>query len=650
MGVGTQARAPVRALVVGVIASGAVCWLVPWAELVTGQIMLGILAIPPVAVAGLLVLLVMGQLLQRLTPWLRLRPQEMAVVYIMMVIATMVSSFGLMEDLLPTLVGLNYFANPGNRWEQLYFPNVAPWMVPWDPAGGPLQFVSSAFYEGLREGERIPWGLWLVPLAAWLMLYGFMALAFLALATILRRQWADNERLSFPLVQLPVEMMREQPARPFFRDPLMWIGFAIPAVLFSINGIHNLKPEVPEITVYFELSSRLPPPWSDLSTWLVSISPGAIGFFYLLPRELLLSFWFFHLLGKLEEAITLQLALPQIRGMHVGANGYVGYQTDGAYFVLVAFMAVMALPHLKRVLKRAISPEGATGKSELMPYRTAVWLLFASLAAAAAWLNHAGMTLAFAAFSLLVYVFVEAVVMARATAEGGLPMTEGCFTPIDISSLLIAPRSLGARNLTTVAFFDALYTRDLRGVLLPSLLDGQKIGDAMGLSRRTVLLAFVTAIAVAIPMSAAIQLWTIYHRGALDLWTYFERGNSIQFFGENAAHLQGEQVYSPGALVWFILGGAMTAWLAAMRLRFANWPFLPLGYALSTSWGVLTFWFPMFVAWVIKSLAVRYGGMRLYARLRPMLLGMIFGEFTTAVCWTLAAMIWQIRAPWFPWT
>jgi hypothetical protein len=253
-------------------------------------------------------------------------------------------------------------------------------------------------------------------------------------------------------------------------------------------------------------------------------------------------------------------------------------------------------------------------------------------------------------FALAVYVFVEAVVMARATAEGGLPMTEGCFTPLDISSLVIAPRSLGPHNLTAVAFFDSFYTRDLRGGLLPTLLDSQKIGDLMGLSRRTVLVAFVVAVVLAIPVSAAIQMPIIYRHGALTLWSHFERQNALQFFEENSAHLQGEHVYTSGSLICFITGAVITAWLGAMRVRFAGWPFLPLGYALSTSWGVLTFWFPMLVAWVVKSLIVRYGGMRLYARLRPMFLGMIFGEFTTAVCWALAAIMWHIRAPWFPWT
>ena len=81
-----------------------------------------------------------------------------------------------------------------------------------------------------------------------------------------------------------------------------------------------------------------------------------------------------------------------------------------------------------------------------------------------------------------------------------------------------------------------------------------------------------------------------------------------------------------------------------------GWPFHPLGYVLCTSWTVLSYWFPMLVAWVIKSLVVRYGGMRLYTGLRPLFLGLIFGEFTAMVIWTLINMFWKVPAPFFPWT
>ena len=121
-----------RSILIGLAAIVVVCLVVSWAELVTGQIMIGFLQLPPVAVAGLFALVLVNKALRAISPRLSLHPRELAVVYCMMLIASMVSSRGLMEDLLPTLVGVNYYANPGNRWQELFFGHIRPWMVPWE--------------------------------------------------------------------------------------------------------------------------------------------------------------------------------------------------------------------------------------------------------------------------------------------------------------------------------------------------------------------------------------------------------------------------------------------------------------------------------------------------------------------------------------
>jgi hypothetical protein len=643
-------RLSLRALVVGLIGIVIVAFIVSWAELVTGQIMIGFLQLPPVVVAALFVLVLLTRGVRRFAPRLALQPAEIAVVYCMLLLTAMISSRGLMEDLIPMLVGINYYANPGNKWEDLFFPYLPAWSVPWDVGAGAHQFPATAFYEGLREGQHIPWLLWLKPLALWLVLVVAVFAAFLCLSVVLRKQWSENERLAYPLVRLPVEMIREQPGRSFYSNPLTWIGFAVPTLLFGLNGLHNWNPSLPSVNVEIVINNYFSErPWSDITFFVAYISPGSVGFFYLLPTELLLSFWFFHLLVKVQDLLFSLLAFPRIAFPHVDANGYSAYQTSGAYFVLVAYLGAVALPHLKSVLRRAVSAAGPTGRDEMIPYRAAVWILLLALTAAAVWLHQSGMSIGFAIYALLVYVFVEAIIMARGCTEGGMPMSEGTFTPLDISSLVISPMSLGARNLTSVAFFDTLFARDLRGLVLTGFLDGQKLGDELGVRRRTLLYVFVISILVAIPVAAAMQLWLPYHRGADTMYSWIYRRSNVLYFEENGAFLQGEAQHLTGGLISFLAGGAFAAWLAMMRVRYVGWPFHPLGYALSTSWTATVFWFPMFVAWVVKTLIVHYGGMRLYSRLRPMFLGMLFGEFTSAVMWTLIAMMWRVPAPYFPW-
>ena len=65
---------------------------------------------------------------------------------------------------------------------------------------------------------------------------------------------------------------------------------------------------------------------------------------------------------------------------------------------------------------------------------------------------------------------------------------------------------------------------------------------------------------------------------------------------------------------------------------------------------MIVFWCPVLVAWSIKQPLIRYGGMKLYRKLRPFFLGMIFGEFGMAVVWTVISWAAKIPAvPSFPW-
>ena len=47
---------------------------------------------------------------------------------------------------------------------------------------------------------------WVPVILSWVLLFSLLAVILLCLNTILRRQWADSERLTFPIIQLPLEM------------------------------------------------------------------------------------------------------------------------------------------------------------------------------------------------------------------------------------------------------------------------------------------------------------------------------------------------------------------------------------------------------------------------------------------------------------
>ena len=97
------------------------------------------------------------------------------------------------------------------------------------------------------------------------------------------------------------------------------------------------------------------------------------------------------------------------------------------------------------------------------------------------------------------------------------------------------------------------------------------------------------------------------------------------------------------------VGIGVTLALVWARANITGFPLHPLGYALCSSWTMIVFWFAALVAWGIKTLILRYGGMKLYRQTRPLFLGMILGEFAAALFWTAANALLDTPVPSFPW-
>jgi hypothetical protein len=89
------------------------------------------------------------------------------------------------------------------------------------------------------------------------------------------------------------------------------------------------------------------------------------------------------------------------------------------------------------------------------------------------------------------------------------------------------------------------------------------------------------------------------------------------------------------------MGGAFifTFFLYAMRSHFFWWPFHPMGYVLAPMWFTHHLWMSVFVAWTIKALILRYGGLRAYAKALPLFLGLILGDCVIGSIWALLNLL-----------
>jgi hypothetical protein len=83
----------------------------------------------------------------------------------------------------------------------------------------------------------------------------------------------------------------------------------------------------------------------------------------------------------------------------------------------------------------------------------------------------------------------------------------------------------------------------------------------------------------------------------------------------------------------FFFGAGLTTFLSVMRLRFAAWPFHPIGYLFCYTWGVRNIWFSIFIGWLAKVLIMHFGGALMFTRSRNVFLGMILGESGAVAFW-----------------
>ena len=87
----------------------------------------------------------------------------------------------------------------------------------------------------------------------------------MCVASIFRRQWAEHERLVYPMLRPALEMAEGVDGRfllpPFARSHLFWAGFGIAFGIFAWHMIYFFEPLVPRIPIlgsWFSIARGFP--------------------------------------------------------------------------------------------------------------------------------------------------------------------------------------------------------------------------------------------------------------------------------------------------------------------------------------------------------------------------------------------------------
>jgi len=632
-----------RAIAIAVLLIPVLVFWVEYTESVANGPDLAAMSLPMASTFALLVLVGINLLLKRLAPRLMLSQLELLVIYSMTTLAVYISGIGMMQFLSPSLIGWFYFATPQNRWDN-WFPLVRKWATP-------DRSVIADYYAGqstLFTFEHVIG--WARAVAVWSVFIFVLLYCLYCIATLMRKQWVDNERLVFPIVQVPIEITRNGGGNSLWTNRLFWLGAAAPIIFESIATIHfTVAPSMPYLPIKPEKSIEIgqyftSPPWSAVGYTTLAFYPLVIGLTYLLSLDVSFSCWFFYLMTKIEAVVCMALGFRDPgAGAAMAQMPYITEQGFGAFIGLAVYAIWLGRTHLRSAFRCAFLNDRSTDDSdEPLSYRASFLGLIISGVALIVFgvlMGLAPLTciLFFAIFFLLTLSF------SRIRAEAGLPWGQG---PAGLSHgamiQMLGTESFSRQELTTFAFM-SWFDSDWRCQPQTIELESMKMmgaGQKRAINPRALTLALGIATVVGTAAAWICCLGIYYHFGAASAKVNdWRTGLGHYPFETLQNQLTNARPMDNARITGAVMGLAIVTILSALRTQFVWWPLHPIGYAIGNTDTMTWIWFAMLIGWLAKSLILRFGGINSYRQALPFFLGLVLGDYAISGVWSLFFLI-----------
>ncbi len=602
-------------------------------------------------VAALFLLVALNGLLNRVAPKHAFGRSELLVAYAMAIVCVALAQAGGLPYVPTTTTLPFYMATPGNRWESLIWPQIPLWLQLSDVQ------LASWFWEGTPAGVGVPWGAWARPLVAWGSFTFLLMAAVYCLSTLVSRDWIERQRLTFPIVDVPLAITGDD-ARPslrssFLNNRLFWIGFAIPAAAVIADWLNLIYPSFPRVQLHDIEVGRIfrgmSMPWNAWSDMYVSIIFPVIGISYLVPTEVSLSLWLFYVLFRVHMLIWASFGVEPwgggtgvvepymfASGMEAGGAvalcGVILYKSRGA--IQAAWLSV-----------RTRAPEASAPYLSL----SSRWALAGFVVANGLmwwWVSWAGMS--WWSFALLMGLFYALTLCAGSlVASGGVMFVSFSASPSTVLLRALGGWSFKPASLSMMLSLDSIFMREWFASPMPQMVHSSKLFQTARIRGRSFAWAAALATAVAIAFGLVAILFTIHRHGAnaLDQWPWTWPSWSI--CAPLAANLESPAMpdnWLRGALG---IGAGFVLILVWLQSRFVWWPLSPYGFLIASTYMMNhMMWVSVFLGWAAAVIVLRYGGLRLFREVRPVFLGLVLGYYLPKLPITALSAIFGITQRW----
>ena len=665
----------VRAVLLGLLGVLFICGLTPYNDYVVDNTFL-VGNFLPIGLVLFTLFLVLGfnSFLHRFRPGRALRGGEMAVILAMTLVSCTLPSSGLMRYLPSGLIGVYHHAGiDGENYKLLKSLNLPDWMFPSFQSDGIQERtndpVVADFWGRVQISDptlaqritAVPWRAWLKPALTWGLLMVFIYGAVMCLGVVLRRQWIENERLAFPIASVYLSLI-EPPAKgrslnPLFLARSFWVAVLFVFILHSSTPLNQYYPRyIPRIPVKFDLVAVFSEgyfQYIDGTFKAAQIYFSIVGVVFFLQTKLAFSVWFFFALSQL-----LKVGYG-IYGFEFGRPSQLD-QEFGAMFAYGLLILWIGRQQWLLIIRQMIrGPAEGEARGRYLPYRVAGWGLLTCCIGITGWLMAVGASLV-GSVVLVGMLLLSFTVVARVAAETGLLFVQfqvALNRPwIFALSDLPTPVRTTPQSFFMSAWFHNMLTNDPREMASVYNVHALRVGDDaayrdLGAKGRPYRFfgALVLALVIGYIIAGASTLYVEYNyastRGIpsiapINKWGVDDAPRDVMMAptreylpprtGPSEVH---------NRLAHFGGGAAFTGFLAALQLRFVNWPLHPIGYLLAYTWPIHHTWFSIFLGWLMKVLVVRFGGARGFRAGRSFFIGLVVGEAGTAAFWLIVSLI-----------
>lgn len=632
----------VRSVILGALTAAALCVWTNYTEFVMHSAALVMSNLPMSAFIPFVLWMGINVILRKFTPRLALSGTELLVILCMGWIVGNVPAIGWTGYWAGIMTAPAYYATQENGWNDSFVGSLPDWLFPPDA-------VVPSFYHGLPEGASVPWSAWLSPLLWWLSVAAVMIWMGICMTVIFRKQWIDHEKLTFPLVALPQALVSgfDAPGRAvpeLFKNGWFWLGFAIPAVVivWNINGYFNESVE--RILLFGSYTSKAFTFANQFPTYAFRILPSLIAFTYFCSLDILLSFWVFGLLAILKIGVMNTLGVSVgLQGQQAAPTEIISLESHGALIALSLWSIWIARPHLREVWHRAFDRDRTRDPAEhMLSYRTALLGVIGGWCYLLAWLSTAGQGLVIA-FTTSILMCLAYFAVTKFLAASGFAY----LFPPDVNGGGLTKTLIGTTGLTNEQLIgiqlhnSGAFVGGSRLLGIPMIPHYVKL-MARAANGHRLLPSIWIALAAGVGASFAYILHLCYTEGGVTLGTYTLVTGNTNIFYTLHADINPAARSTPdfAKLMIWVTGIGEVLSMAALRAYLSWWPLHPVGLAFQNTQGVRIFQFSAFLAWLIKLLILRFGGIGLFRKVQPFFLGLLVGYAASIGASAFVDSIW----------